>query len=111
MLLASLLKTALLQDRQLTYEQYRAQAAWLAEAGLQRAFGRLVLAPDYSGETWNIETDSFGGGDSAVVVIRVEEDKTRSPRRKIVVEALFPSAGPYQARLTRQATVNISQEP
>jgi hypothetical protein len=110
MLLASLLKTALLQDRQLTIEQYRSQSGWLAEAGLERAAGRLALAPDYAGETWNIEPGYFGGGDSAVVVIRIEREETPSSRRKIVVEAVFPSEGPYQARLTRQATVNISQE-
>jgi hypothetical protein len=109
-LLASLLKTALLQDRLLTIEQYRAQSGWLAEAGLERAAGRLALAPDYAGETWNIEPGYFGGSNSAVVVIRVMKEETRSSRRTIVVEAVFPSEDPHQARLTRQATVNISQE-
>jgi hypothetical protein len=109
-LLASLLNAALLQDRQLTIEQYRAQSGWLAEAGLERAARRLALAPDYAGETWNLEAGYFGGSDSAVVVIRVEKEETRSSRRKIVVEAVFPSGGTHRARLTRQATVNISKE-
>jgi hypothetical protein len=110
MLLASLLQTALLQDRQLVYVQYRSQTAWIADAGLERALGRLALAPEYEGETWNIDSDYFGGSDSAVVVIRVEKEEIRPSRRRIVVEAVFPSEGPQQARLTRRVTVNTSQE-
>jgi Tfp pilus assembly protein PilX len=110
MLLVSLLRTALLHDRQLTYEQYRAQAGWIAEAGLERASRRLALASDYAGETWNIEPGRFGGADGALVVIRIAREETRPSRRKVVVEAVFPVEGPHQARLTRQATMNLSPE-
>jgi hypothetical protein len=109
-LLASLLRTALLHDRQLNFEQYRAQAGWLAEAGLERAAARLALSPEYTGESWKIDPAFLGGGDSAVVVIRVEKEEALSPRRKIFVEAVFPSEGPYPARLTRQASVKTLTE-
>jgi len=109
-LLTSLLKSALLHDRQLNLEQYRAQAGWLVGAGLERAAARLARAPDYAGEDWNVDPAFLGGADAALVVIRIEEDEPASLRRRIVVEAVFPSEGPYQARLTRQATVNISRE-
>ena len=58
MLLASLLKTALLQDRQLTIEQYRSQSGWLAEAGLERAARRLALAPRKSLKNWLVIAQS-----------------------------------------------------
>ncbi|MGE5191606.1 MAG: hypothetical protein ACM3U2_03835 [Deltaproteobacteria bacterium] len=110
MLVASLLKLALLQDRQLVYEQARLQAAWLAEAGLDRAAGRLAREPAYAGETWDIDADQLGGGDAAAVVIRVQIEETRPQQRTIVVEAHFPAEGPYQARLTRETTVILSKE-
>ncbi len=111
MLVGSLLKLALLQDRQLNYEQARLQAAWLADAGLDRAAGRLGREPDYAGEAWEIDAAQLGGPDAAVVVIRVQKAEANPPRRTITVEALFPSEGPHQARLTRQATITVSKEP
>jgi Tfp pilus assembly protein PilX len=110
MILASLLKMALLHERQLGYEQARLQAAWLADSGLDRAAIRLAGKPDYAGETWNIAAAQLGGPEGAVVVIRVQKDETRNERRAIVVEAVYPAQGPHQARLTRQATIILSKE-
>jgi len=110
MLLASLLKLALLQNRQAGYEQARLQAAWLAVSGLDRAASRLALEPSYAGETWSIESARFGGSDGATVVIRVEKTETAANRCTVVVEATYPAEGPHQARLTRQATLSIPKE-
>jgi Tfp pilus assembly protein PilX len=110
MLLASLLKMALLHERQLGYEQARLQAAWLADAGLERATSRLAVKSDYAGETWNIAAAQLGGPEGAVVVIRVQKVDTREQRRAVVVEAVYPAQGPHQARLTRQTTITVSKE-
>jgi hypothetical protein len=110
MLVASLLRMALLQDRQLGYEQFRLQATWLAESGLERAFSRSSLEPDYAGETWRLEHDQLGGTAAATIVIRVEKEETNSRLRKIIITAVYPEEGPHQARLTRETTVIISKE-
>ena len=110
MLVASLLRMAVLQDRQLGYEQYRLQASWLAESGLQRAVSRSSADPAYSGETWGIEPEQLGNTNAAAVVIRIEKEETNSRQRKIIVEAVYPDEGPHQARLTRETTVVISKE-
>jgi hypothetical protein len=111
MLLVSLLKLALLQQRQLRNEQSRLQATWLAVSGLDRAAGRLALDAAYTGETWKVEPASLGGGDAASVVIRVEKSADSSANgRTVVVEAVYPAEGPHQARLTRKATITISRE-
>ena len=110
MLLAALLKLALLQSRQAGYEQARLQAAWLAVSGLDRAAARLALEPGYTGETWEIEPARLGGPAAATVNIRVEKAETETHRRTVVVEAVYPAEGPHRARLTRQAIFTISRE-
>ncbi len=110
MLTGSLMQLVLLQDRQLKYEQARLQAAWLVEAGLDRAAGRLTREPAYAGESWEIDAARLGGADAGVVVIRVENEESETPQRTIVVEARFPAQGPHQARLTRQVTITLSKE-
>jgi Tfp pilus assembly protein PilX len=110
MLLASLLKMALLHERQLGYEQARLQAAWLADSGLERAASRLAVNGGYAGETWTIAAAELGGPEGAVVVIHVQKDETQDERRAIVVEAAYPAQGPHQARLTRHTTITVSKE-
>ena len=110
MLLGSLLKMALRQDRQLEREQASVQAEWLADSALARAAARLARDPDYAGETWTIHEGHLCGPEAAVVIIRVQEDKSQRNSRLVIVEATYPAEGPQQARRTRQATVAISQE-
>lgn len=107
MLMASLLKVALLQDRQVGYEQARLQAAWLADSGIARATGRLVVEPAYVGETWNIEPADLGGQQAAVVVITVQKDDGNPELQTIVVEAVYPSNELHHARLTRHKTIGV----
>src|SRR4051812_26209456 len=65
MLLASLLKLALMHDGQSEHVLLRLQTAWLAESGLERAAERLAAGPAYNGETWTIKADRLGGLDAA----------------------------------------------
>jgi hypothetical protein len=108
--LASLLKLALLHDGQLARVQMRLQAGWLADSGLERAMARLAVDPAYTGETWTIAADRLGGTDPAAVVIRVENEESQTDRRLVVIEAAYPAEGTQQARLTRQTTITLKQE-
>jgi hypothetical protein len=110
MVLGSLLKIALLRDRQLGREFSRVQSNWLADSGLERAASRRAADPDFAGETWKIDGDQLGGRDPAVVVIRVEPVEQQPHQRLIVVEAAYPAQGPEHARITRQANITLTQE-
>ena len=110
LVLASLLKLALLHDGQLASVQMRLQTGWLAESGLERAVSRLAVDPAYTGESWTINADRLGGTDPATVVIRVEKNESQSDRRLVVVTAAYPAEGTQQARLTRHTTLTLNQE-
>ncbi len=110
MVLASLLKLALLHDAQMGNVQMRLQTGWLADSGLDRAAARLAADPAYAGETWKINSESLGGPDAAAVVIRVEKDASQAHRRLVVVEAVYPAEGTQQARLTRKMNITLAQE-
>ena len=110
MVLASLLKLALLQDGQMRHVQMRLQTGWLADSGLERAAAHLAVDAAYAGETWAIDAKRLGGPDAAAVVIRVEKDASQTHRRQVVVEAVYPAEGTPQARLTRQTTITLAQE-
>jgi Tfp pilus assembly protein PilX len=109
MVLASLVRLALIQDRQSRSDQWRIQAGWLAESGLSRAASRLAADPKYPGETWEIGSDTLHG-ESGVVVIQVQKETAGAGRRLVIAEAAFPAAGPEQARRTRQVFVTLSEE-
>jgi hypothetical protein len=109
MVLGSLLKIVLLHNRQVGRELVRVQTNWLADSGLDRAASRLAADPGFAGETWRIESARLGGRDSAVVAIRVERVDSLPHLRLVVVEATYPAEGPDQARLTRQATITLTQ--
>jgi Tfp pilus assembly protein PilX len=93
--------------------QYRAmqvshgslQAAWLAEAGIERAAARLAADPKYAGETWSISgkrgqppfADTEGDCPPlpcVVVKIQVETIADQPERRSVRVEADYTDA-PY----------------
>jgi hypothetical protein len=109
MVLGSLLKLAMLQDRQSERDAWRVQAGRLADSGLSRAASRLTADPNYAGETWQIHPDQLDG-QGATIVIHVENDGAGARRRLVSAEATFPSAGPEQARQTRQIFVSLSEE-
>ncbi len=110
MVLASLLKLALLDDGQSRNVQMRLQSVWLADSGLERAAARVAADPAYAGETWTIDAERMGGPDAATVVIRVEKDESQAQQRVIVVVAVYPAEGTQQARLTRHTTITLAQE-
>jgi len=70
----AILKTAVAERGAMRTLQWREQAGWLVESGLERAAARLTADPAYPGETWKIPAGQLGLGqvDAAVVRIAVE---------------------------------------
>jgi type II secretory pathway component PulK len=85
--------------------QTRLQAAWLAEAGVERAAAQLADDSAYAGETWNIPAAELSASDAAVVRIRVENVVGRPERRAVAVEADYPENSALRARQTKRVMV------
>ena len=104
---AGLLKVALARRAEVERAERLAQAAWLAESGMDRAVTRLSASGDYAGEVWEIPAEEFGGRGSAKVSIRVEGVADHSDRKKVRVQADYPAGSSLQARQSREFVVAV----
>jgi Tfp pilus assembly protein PilX len=86
--------------RQRRVEQ-RAQAEWLAEAGVRRAAARLTIDPEYDGETWNISAQELNQQAGAAVEISVEPLAASAAAPETTADADTPTNPTY--RLTARA--------
>ncbi len=107
MLATAVTKSAMLNRRQLEQANWQQQAAWLAEAGAQRAVHRLHVTPDYIGETWEPSVSSLSPGHSGSVVIRVQTHLEESVGRYIRVEAKYPCETPQGVLAVREVAVAV----
>jgi Tfp pilus assembly protein PilX len=105
---AGLLKVALARRAEVAIEERRLQAGWLAESGLERASSRLAASGDYSGETWEIPAEELGGRGSARVVIAIERIPDHADRRKVRVQAEYPSGSSLRSRQTKETVLQIT---
>jgi Tfp pilus assembly protein PilV len=103
----SVVKLATAQRQTIKTQQWQAQAAWLAEAGLERAAARLATDPSYTGETWTIAGDQLGGPDGAAVAIRLEAVPGEPNRRLVRVQADYPDDPRDRARQEKQIVMQI----
>jgi type II secretory pathway component PulK len=99
-------KQAAAERNMLRMSESRLQALWLAEAGLERAAGRLAANPEYVGETWTVADDELAADQGAVVRIRVQTVANRPERFSVQVEADYPDASDYCCRQTKQLIVD-----
>jgi Tfp pilus assembly protein PilX len=99
-------RSAFMEKRALDNSQWRLQAQWLAEAGVERAAARLLADAKYSGETWAIAPQDLVGNEDAVVRIRVENVAGKPERRSVCVEAEYPGSGPGHCRQVKQVLVD-----
>lgn len=88
-------------------QAWRAQAVWLAEAGIERAAARLRSEPDYRGETWPVSAAELSGADAGQVQIEVQSAATEG-RWRLSVSATFPTDPLHKATVTK--TVYIDQQ-
>ncbi|MEX0715867.1 MAG: hypothetical protein WD066_04735 [Planctomycetaceae bacterium] len=84
-------------------EEFRAQAEWLAEAGLDRARARANGDPDWNGETWTIAAEEFDGrGDATVTIDRMMPENEDDDRGEIRAVAVYPAGATMRARAERR---------
>jgi Tfp pilus assembly protein PilV len=108
-LLVSILRLAAAERRALRAEQWRTQAAWLAESAVERAAARLEADSSYAGETWTIPPEELDGRDPASVSISVETSAGQPSRRVVRVVADYPSQFQDRVRRSRQVVLDLSQ--
>jgi hypothetical protein len=104
---AALLKVAFARRVELGMEERRAQAGRLAESGMDRAVARLNTSGDYAGETWGIPAEELGGRGAGSVSIQVEKVADRPDRRKVRVQADYPTGSSQRARQSREIIVVV----
>jgi hypothetical protein len=87
----------------------RAQADWLAEAGLNRAAARLQRQPAYTGETWDVARADLADVPGRVE-IRIVPDPTApldSQRKQATVTADYPRELPRRHRVVRTTVLKL----
>ena len=92
----SLLRTAAARRRGAEAQQWRLQAQWLAESGLERAAVRLNADPRYAGEVWTPPPAELGGH-AAVVRIEVKPrpaSPTAAPSASRPISPTIRTTGP-----------------
>lgn len=87
-------RSVIAHARQLQRTPWRLQAEALAEAGLNRAAAQLRVAPDYTGETWQIPAAELGEHFAARVEIRRDA-------AGLTVTVLYPDRATDRVQLTR----------
>jgi len=106
LLLMSILRTAGGCHRISEASARQLQAVWLAESAIDRAAARLAADADYSGETWTLSPEDFGGRDGAIVTIEVERIPDEPDRRLVRVRADYPNHPHHRAREEKQVMVD-----
>ena len=104
---AGLLKVAFARRVEVAMEERRLQAGWLAESGVDRALARLNTSGDYTGETWELPAEDLGGRGAATVAIQVEKVADHPDRRKVRVQADYPSGSNLRSRQSREIIVAV----
>src|SRR5262249_22480730 len=102
-----LLRIALLDQRQQRMSEWRAQATWIAEAGLERAAASIGHSTNYSGETWQISETELSPGYAGLVVIEVPP-QTKPGQKVICVRADYLRDGERVARVSKQLQVTTA---
>lgn len=90
----------------LQWSQWSLQAAWLAEAGVERAASRLAADPNYLGETWTIPAAELSGDEGGVVRIHVETVADKPQQRTVRVEADYPDAPQLRCQKAKEVVVD-----
>ncbi|HEY1599296.1 MAG TPA: hypothetical protein VGG64_06820 [Pirellulales bacterium] len=105
----NMLRSTIMEQRQLRGQRQHLQAERLAEAGLERGLAQLQQSSTYAGEIWRITAVELGGASAGAVTIRVEPLKDRPQERTILVQADYPDDPLHRVRKTREASFTLSQ--
>lgn len=104
-------KSALLRLRRQQLAEQRAQAVWLAEAGVRRGAAQLAADPNFAGEAWLVAAAELSRPADASVEIEIEieriEDAPESAR--ITAIAAYPAMRP-RVRVRKTVAFSLSTE-
>lgn len=107
-LTVSLVQVAVLQREQVLRDEWQLQAEWLAESALDRAAARLVVEPEYAGESWRPqlpgEAEPLGRVEIAV------ERPTETGRVQVTAVADVPDDPDERARVRKSVIVLLNNE-
>lgn len=96
----TLLRLALMHNKQAERHVQVAQSRWLAESACQLAAERLQADPKLEGFTWSVPAAELDGRHSAHVTITIRPVEQQPQRREVTVVADFPQ-NPSQRTRTR----------
>lgn len=94
-------------QRLLLLDHHAHQAAWLVQAGLERAAMRLAESPEFARETWTIKPDALDGHTPASVRIDVQTDAASPTLRSVLIAVELAPGSTRQVRISEQFTVDI----
>ena len=109
-MLASIFKSTTAMQRFTQRREWRIQAQWLVESGVERAAAKLAENDQYNGETWLLSGDQLGGTDEALVTIEVTVDPGQPRRRLVSVRADYPNHPLHRASINKQIAVQLPEK-
>jgi type II secretory pathway component PulK len=102
-----LVRQSMMLDRRMKEDERQAQADWLVQAGLERAWARLGADDTYVGETWAIEPGQLGDEPGRV---EIEIARGDDEGRQVRVVASYPADGPRAARSSGTFQVELGSD-
>jgi hypothetical protein len=105
-IIGTMLQGALRTRRQLHAERDRRQVQLLLQAGIERAAQRLSTEPGYTGDTWDLPSDSIMGHGAGRVTAKVSPSE--SGATSIAVTAEYPVDRDFPIRRSRTVQVTPS---
>lgn len=101
-IMSSMLKSTLLQRKQMMQEQLRLQAEWILESALERAVLQRANDPDYQGEIWEISPVDLGTQyrGSAEIILKTEGEDARLI--SIQAHVKYPENTPFSVSRTKK---------
>jgi len=106
-ILCTLLQSVVNHERQVRDRRQIDQAAWLADAGINRAAAQLRQSASYRGETWNVSADELGGAASGKVTIEVKASDQQSAALHVTAQADYPDDAVHRIRQSRETTIHL----
>jgi Tfp pilus assembly protein PilX len=106
-ILCTLLQGVVNHERQVRDHRQIDQAAWLADAGINRAVAQLRQTDTYRGETWSVSADDLGGAAGGKVTIEVEASDQQPGAMHLTVQADFPDDAVHRIRQSRETTIHL----
>ncbi len=100
--MSSMLKSTLLQRKQMLQEQFRLQAEWLLESALERAVLQRSIDSKYQGETWHISPVDLGTRYQGIAEITLKTKENNPRLLSIQAHVKYPENTPFSVSRTKK---------